>query len=231
MKERRTNRRKKNKAIINERKCLRAFIKECIDKTAPADGQRHSNNNPVKIEGEGAINETMIKEHMQTCTNEVLVDRDNAEEYLKETGQDISAITDDMVTDSGQIMCSVYRSSLQYSGVRSAIAYLYKLARVLMPIEMQKELSTFFIMNEPYNPNSKRKLGLKMSHGRKRLCLKAYELLAKKLFISRKPEDVFAHLFLTLDWSLIKRAENCVSAKFFYLNLQNLKVIRKEKNM
>ena len=48
-----------------------------------------------------------------------------------------------------------------------------------------------------------------MTEGKREMSKIAYSILAKYLFESDKMEHVFAHLFLTLDWNLMKRAENC----------------------
>ena len=79
---------------------------------------------------------------MQTNMNYVSVARDAAEEYIKECNFD-TVITDEMVDDKGKVMCAVYQSKSQYNGIRSSIAYLYTLARVQQPAEIQKEISTF----------------------------------------------------------------------------------------
>lgn len=44
-----------------------------------------------------------------------------------------------------------------------------------------------------------------------------YELIAKKIFSSDKPELIMAHAFFTLDWNLMKRAENVVLSLARYL--------------
>ena len=68
---------------------------------------------------------------------------------------------------------------------------------------------------------AKTSLGLKISEGKKALSLEAYELLAVTLFESEHKKDIFAHLFLILDWCLMKRAENCVDAKINHIYFQD----------
>ena len=41
---------------------------------------------------------------------------------------------------------------------------------------------------------------------------------AKTLFESREKRDIFAHLFLVLDWCLMKWAENCAKAKINHIH-------------
>ena len=47
--------------------------------------------------------------------------------------------------------------------------------------------------------------------------LKSYELLAKTIFESGENKDIFEHLFLVLDWCLMKRVKNCVNAKINHI--------------
>ena len=78
-------------------------------------------------------------------------------------------------------------------------------------------MSTFMAGMVRTITSAKQKLGLKITEGKKRLSLKAYSLMARKLFGSECKEDIFAHLFLVLDWCLMKRAENCVNAKIKHI--------------
>ena len=55
----------------------------------------------------------------------------------------------------------------------------------------------------------------------KTISFEAYELLAKILFESVEKRDIFTHLFLVLDWCLMKRAENCVNAKTNHINFHS----------
>ena len=45
--------------------------------------------------------------------------------------------------------------------------------------------------------------------------------MAKTLFFSEKKEHIFGHVFLVLDWTLMKRAENCVNCKINHITFQN----------
>ena len=72
----------------------------------------------------------------------------------------------------------------------------------------------------------------------KPISIEAYEILMKTLFETREKRDIFAHLFLVLDWCPMKRAENCVNAKINHVHLkvtasslssQSLRDIKMEK--
>ena len=42
--------------------------------------------------------------------------------------------------------------------------------------------------------------------------------MGRRTFKNRTKEDISTHVFLTLDWTLIKRGENCMSAKIKYIS-------------
>jgi len=64
-------------------------------------------------------------------------------------------------------------------------------------------------------------LGLAITEGKRPLSQEAYKLLAKTLFHSEKKEHIFGHVFLVLDWTLMKRAENYVNCKINHITFQN----------
>ena len=86
---------------------------------------------------------------------------------------------------------------------------------------MKIELSTFIAGMERTVVADKQMLGLKIPEGKKTISIEAYELLSNTLFESREKRDIFAHLFLVLDWFLTKRAENCVNAKIYQIHFHS----------
>jgi len=63
------------------------------------------------------------------------------------------------------------------------------------------------------NLAAKQTLGLKITEGKSHMTVPVYEKACEIFFESSKPEHVFAHAFLVLNWNLMKRAENVVEAK------------------
>ena len=49
------------------------------------------------------------------------------------------------------------------------------------------------------------------------MLFEVYKFIVKGLFESSKKEHVFVHLFLILDWNLMKRSENCVNTKVAHI--------------
>jgi len=191
---------------------LRAYIRRRIKSIRPArDGSPH--NSPIKIDGDGALTYTVIRDYMVSKYNVVEVDRDTAIKYLRET-DNTDQITAEMHTGTARkVPIQVYQSDSQFSAIRSAVGYVYKSARVPMPREMASEMSIFINGMKRTVSAAKETLGLKIGEGKDALPIEGYDLLSKALFYSQDKRDIFNHTFFLLDWNLMKRAENCVHAK------------------
>ena len=106
----------------NKRPELRSYIKRSIDRIEPArDGAPH--NSPIKIDGEGALTYTIIRDYMEKKYNIVEVDRDAAINYLREIGKG-DAITPEMEVGEDKVCLQIYQSNSQFSAIRSGIAYV-----------------------------------------------------------------------------------------------------------
>ena len=207
----------------NKRPGLRGYIRRSIKAIQPArDGFPH--NSPIKIDGDGALTYTVVRDYMASKYNTVEVDKDSAVKYLRDT-DNADQITDEMQTGpSRKVRLRVYQSESQFSAIRSAVGYVYKSARVPMPEEMASEMAIFIQGMKRTVTSAKETLGLKIGEGKDALKFEGYDYTAKKLFFSRDKRDVFNHLFLVLDWNLMKRAENCVHAKINHIRFQETTV-------
>lgn len=173
----------KPKRCGNNRPQLRSYIRRSISKIEPArDGSPH--NSPFKIDGDGALNYSVIRDYMYTKFNVVEVDHDSAVTYLRaiDKGEDVSRM---QTTADGKVRLQIYQSGSQFSAIRSAIGYVYKSARVSQPEEMTKELGLFIKGMSRVIAAAKNHLGLKIIEGKDAMTFEAYELLAKTLFYSK----------------------------------------------
>ncbi|GFH55956.1 hypothetical protein CTEN210_12433 [Chaetoceros tenuissimus] len=198
---------------------LRKVVKEELNKM-----QRGSEDSdyrcPVKLVGDGAINYRTIENYMSQKFNPTYVSKSSAVQYLRENSLS-TEIPAEYINEGGQVRVQIQQSPEAYNGIRSAIVHMYNQCRVEMPADMKKDLSIFIAGIDRTGANQAQKLGLKIGHGKKPMSFEAYEMIAKHLFQSGDPQDVFAHLFLVLDWSLMKRAENCVNAKINHIYWNN----------
>ena len=78
-----------------------------------------------------------------------------------------------------------FQSKSQYNGIRSALAYLFTLARVQQPTTLTDEMSTFLKGLDRTIVYEKEKLGLKLIAGKKPLTFEAFSMLAKELFMPK----------------------------------------------
>ena len=201
------------------RKELRGYIRRVIDNIQPArEGAPH--NSPFNIDGNNALTYEVIRDYMITKYNVVEVDKDAAVKYLRAIGKS-ELVTPQMQTGPRKVKLEVYQSESTFSAIRSAVAYVYKTARVAMPDDMSRELPIFIEGMKRTETAAKRILGLKIQKGKDPLSWEGYEYCARTLFLSGEMKDVYFHTFLVLDWNLMKRAENCVDAKINNISFQD----------
>ncbi len=198
---------------------LKSYIVNAVDAIQPKrDDQPH--NCFIKIEDEvGALNYATVVEYMNTKFNVVEVDRSSAEAYLKEIHDGSCDITTDMEVGDGKMRVKVFQSESQYSGIRSALAYVYTTARVSMPFA--SELGIYIKGVSRYIAAAKQHLGLKLTEGKDEMKQEVFEMIAEHLFRSKNQRDILYHLIFLLDWNLMKRAENCMNAKMIHIQFQD----------
>jgi len=113
----------------------------------------------------------------------------------------------------------VRMSESTYSGIQSAITFLYREAGVKVPEEVSTNLSVYMKGSKRLGKGAKQALGLSLAEGKKPMTLQLYRKICEWLFTSPDPEHLFAHLFLVLDWNLMKRAENCQGAMISHITI------------
>ena len=104
-----------------------------------------AHKSPPNLEDDNVITHDVITDYMLTYINYMYVYRSAAEEYIRTCNLYIS-ITDEMIRESdGKDQVITMQSKSQYNGIRSALAYLFTLARVQLqaPTTLTRELSTF----------------------------------------------------------------------------------------
>lgn len=123
--------------------------------------------------------------------------------------------------ENGKVKVAIRLEATTYDGYRSAISFLYRESGVTMPNELSEGFTIYIKGSRRINLAAKQTLGLKITEGKRHMTPEVYKFLAKTLFESPKPEHVFAHTFLVLDWNLMKRAENCVNANISHVSVRN----------
>ena len=206
---------KDNDEII--RRNLRAAIKHSYYSMKPAiSGAPH--HSPIIIAGEDALTYDSIRDFMMGRRKSVSIRGETVKEYMKKINKNPIEFTDNHFDEQGKVGVSVQQSQSSHEGIRSAVAWVYKMTRTPMPETMRSHLSVFIAGKQRTGLKEKENLGLSLSEGKKALGREAFELIAKTLFVSEQKEHIFTHLFFVLDWVLMKRAENCVNCKVNHIS-------------
>ena len=105
--------------------------------TPPSGDDEEGHKSPIRIDGVNQISYPIVRNFMMTKRNYKVVDRNVAQDYLRQVNKNIE-INENDVMEGNKVRVAVQQSFSQYDGIRSAVGYLYKLARVQQPSKMQK---------------------------------------------------------------------------------------------
>ena len=223
-KKKKSTNKKRKKSNGNEeslRKHLRLACKTHLANMKPSmNGCAHYS--PVVIQGENELTYETIREFMMERKKSAVINEETVKAFLKQVKKNsYSDFYGEEYVNDGKVEVTVQQSMSSYESVRSSIGYIYKMCRIPMPKEMRDNLKMLIAGKRRAGLKEKEGLGLSIVEGKRPLSQEAYELLAKTLFFSEKKEHIFAHVFLVLDWTLMKRAENCVNCKINHISFCN----------
>ena len=177
-----------------QREAKRAFRAACLVQLKKMN--RIEGNTPIHLSGPHAIEYEDIARYMGTKRRVVSVDPDLANRLAAEEG----AAVINRAGNRGKVRVAVRLSDSSYSAVQSAISFLYRQCGLERPTEIKDGLALYCKGSKRKGRQLKQSLGLVISEGKKPMSKEVYELLAKKMFSSKKKEHIFSHLFLLLDW-------------------------------
>ena len=102
-------------------------------------------------------------------------------------------------------------SATGYGGIRSALTHLYRMCGKEMDEEFRKDLSQFMSGMKRHVAAQKRDSGVNLDEGKKAMSFDVYRRMCKELYCSEGDDCIFAHAFLTMEWNLMARSDNCVN--------------------
>ena len=105
-----------------------------------------------------------------------------------------------------------YLSKSMYDGMRSALMHMYRLMGVQMDPTFQKLLAQYVKGLKRVVAENKKNTGQKLTEGKRPMSREVYKKICDILIKGESDEFLFAHCFLTLEWNLMARADNVVSA-------------------
>ena len=118
---------------------LRALCSKELDKLMRApDGTFYS---PIKLIGNNALNYEAVQDFMMSKKAVKIINRDVAESALKKMPSTMKMNEGNVV--NGKASAYVMRSHTVYSGIRSAVAYLYRGVGMPMPTEMARQFKEY----------------------------------------------------------------------------------------
>ena len=116
---------------------------------------------------------------------------------------------------------SLSMSSAVYEQCRSAITHLFQMSKYDVPEVFATKIKQFMAGLKRHVTERKVKEGDTDGDGKKKMSFKVYEKMCE-LFLRQEDEEfVFAHCFLTLEWNLMARSKNVVSAHVEHISWSN----------
>ena len=108
-------------------------------------------------------------------------------------------------------------SATIHGGVQSSLTHLYYMSGKTMNGEFKKYLSQFMSGMKRVVAAKKGEYGASLYEGKKAIIFEVYKRLCEELYNEKSDDNLFAHAFLTMEWNLMARSENCV-----YMHVQHI---------
>ena len=180
-----------------QREAKKYFRAECVVQLKRMN--RVEGNPPIHLSGKNAINYEDIAKYMGTKRKIVDVDPDLANRLAATEG----AAVLNRAGGRGKVKVAVRLSDSSYSAVQSGISFLYRQCGLERTTEIKEGLALYCKGSKRKGRQLKQDLGLAISEGKKPMSREVFSFLAKKMFVSKKKEHIFSHLFLLLDWCVL----------------------------
>ena len=104
-----------------------------------------------------------------------------------------------------------YLEKTTYGGIRSALTHLFRMVGQEMENTMMKEMYQFTSGIKRTIVKDKIARGGSLNEGKRPIRFYVYENIFKILYEGDDDEYLFAHEFLTMEWNLMARADDCVN--------------------
>ena len=114
-----------------------------------------------------------------------------------------------------------YLEKTTYGGIRSALTHLFRMSGQEMSSTMMKKMSQFMSGIQRTIVNDKITRGESLNEGKRPMSFSVYENMCKILYKGDDDEFLFAHAFLTMEWNLMARADNCVNMHVNHIQWQD----------
>ena len=103
-----------------------------------------------------------------------------------------------------------YLGVSSYGNIRSAFNHLHRSSGQQPDPDMAKRLSHFMSGLKRTSADSKARSGKSLNEGKRPMSMAVYERMCHHLYEGEDDEYLFGHAFLTMEWNLMARSDNCV---------------------
>ena len=114
-----------------------------------------------------------------------------------------------------------YLSKAGYGQIRSSLKHLYRMSGETMSEEYEKDLSQLMSGLKRTVAAEKGVSGRDLDEGKKGMSFEVYKRMCEILFKSDDDDYLFAHAFLTMEWNLLARSDNCFSMRTQHVEFKN----------
>ena len=114
-----------------------------------------------------------------------------------------------------------YLKETTYGGIRSALTHLFRMSGQEMENTMMKEIYQFMSRIQRTIVNDKITRGESLNEGKRPMSFSMYENMCKILYKEDDDEYLFDHDFLTMEWNLMARDDNCVNIHVNHVQRQD----------
>ena len=114
-----------------------------------------------------------------------------------------------------------YLSKAGYGQIRSSLKHLYRMSGEKMDENYESELSQFMSGLKRTVASTKATSGRALDEGKKGMSYEVYKKMCEILFLSDDDDFLFAHAFLTMEWNLLARSDNCFTMHVQHIEFKN----------
>ena len=114
-----------------------------------------------------------------------------------------------------------YLSKAGYGQIRSSLKHLYRMSGEKMDETYEGELGQFMSGLKRTVAASRAESGRSLDEGKKGMSYEVYKLICEILYKSQEDDYLFAHAFLTMEWNLLARSDNCFTMHVKHIEFSN----------
>ena len=113
-----------------------------------------------------------------------------------------------------------YMGKATYNGIRSSLCHMYRMSGQVMSDDMQRQMSVLMSGMKRVVASDRVARGESLDEGERPMAFAVYQKMCEILYYGEDHEYLFAHSYLTMEWNLMARSDNCVSMGISHIQWQ-----------